>query len=466
MVAEPEVHEHESPPRAENLARLTEKVRRLKAASTEPRTAEELVQVQYSVAQHQIDERLREALLDWKTLSATHLGVPPDEIALLFEKCRGPYVRPLLELIGDQLAAYPEVEIGGASPGNLPEWRRVERDGTTVSVPDAMTIYWDAGTAAEVPLVLAIWTNNQGERVVLVRSGLEHRAIAQAYLDGLLAEVRGSANPYRGHLLKASHDSQGGIALETFPDPSGSRDDLVLPPAIWSALDVNVHRMFERVEAFKAAGLGSNRGILLAGAPGTGKTAACRVLAKEVLGRATPIFVQAEVGQYMLGQLYAELDTFGPSLVVIEDLDLLVGDREEHTARSAVFDFLTVLDGLMTSHHDVITVATTNDPNAIDAAVRRAARFDQVVTFPLPDAAARKQILSVYLQQVDHEVDLATAAEATEGRSGADLREYVREALLRSENRVTTDDLLFSVPPDLDASPAAPESPPKTGRYL
>jgi DNA polymerase III delta prime subunit len=135
-----------------------------------------------------------------------------------------------------------------------------------------------------------------------------------------------------------------------------------VPSEIWTSLDMNVHRMFARMDVFRSAGLGSNRGLLLAGPLGTGKTVACRILAAELLGTATPIFVESKVGEYVLHQLYEELSGLGPALVLLEDLDLLAGSRDEQTQRSALFDFLTILDGLMTQHHEVVTVATTNDP--------------------------------------------------------------------------------------------------------
>ena len=466
MVVNPEDVIAKPERRAENLTRLTEKVRQLHYPTAERRTADDLVQVQYAVAQRQVEDALRGALDDWKRLSAAHLGVAPDDMVLLVEKPAGTHVMPLLRLIGEQLVSHPDVEIGGANPTYMPEWQRVDIAGVVESIPNSMTIYWDPGTVAEVPLVLGTWTDNRGQRAFVVRSSAKDQAQARAYLERLLSDARGPANPYRGRLLKAAA-AMGGVGFDILADPTDTRQSLIFPPEIWDALDFNVHRMFDRMDLFRAAGLGSNRGVLLAGAPGTGKTAACRVLAQEVIGVATPIFVEAKVGQYLLRQLYEQLEGLGPVLVLIEDLDLLVGDREEHTARDAVFDFLTVLDGLMTQHRDVVTVATTNEPEAIDAAVRRAARFDQMVTFPLPDAEARERILRVYLGSIDHRVDAGVVAGATEGCTGADLREQVRGALLRAEGPLATQDLLAMIAPsDAGVRSGATDAHRPGGRYL
>jgi SpoVK/Ycf46/Vps4 family AAA+-type ATPase len=107
----------------------------------------------------------------------------------------------------------------------------------------------------------------------------------------------------------------------------------------------------------------------------------------------------------------------------------------------------------------VVTVATTNDPSAVDAGIRRAARFDRIITFPLPDAPAREEILHVYLRSVDHSVDVPRIAMATEGKTGADLREFVRAALLgavlHSSEKLQTEDLLHVVEDDRGQPPGS-----------
>jgi cell division protease FtsH len=275
---------------------------------------------------------------------------------------------------------------------------------------------------------------------------------------------RRAGSPYRGKLLKAAWAGYG-VSLEILPEPEQTREQLIFPTAIWEALDLNVHRMFARMAAFRSAGLGSNRGLLLAGAPGTGKTAACRVLAREALGPVTAIFVDSMVARNLLPQLYTEIAGLAPALLMLEDLDLIVGARHDESERWSLVDFLTVLDGLMTQHHDVVTIATTNDPGAVDAGVQRAARFDQIVHFPLPDERARERILEVYLRSIEHRVDTSRVAAETEGNTGADLREHVRAALLLADGVLETRDLLRAVA--TSSAAARPEAPSDTrGKYL
>jgi SpoVK/Ycf46/Vps4 family AAA+-type ATPase len=83
----------------------------------------------------------------------------------------------------------------------------------------------------------------------------------------------------------------------------------------------------------------------------------------------------------------------------------------------------------------VVTVATTNDPASIDAAAKRAARFDRVVDVPPPDAAGRAAILTRYLRRLPGSVDATRVAAATDGATAADLRELVTLAVLHSSRQ-------------------------------
>jgi cell division protease FtsH len=404
------------------------------------RSREDLVQLEFAYLARKLDAQERSDLGDRERLTEAHLEVPWSSIAIASSTVSAPHIQPALRLIADQLAEHDETEFSGAKPDTPPKWIRFDLGGKVELVPAWACVYWEAGTISSVPLVLETWEKSGGQELQVLSRAQDHQE-ATRYLNGLINDSRGTLSPYRGRLLKASW-GRGGVNLDILPDPTDTRDRLVLPDSLWEALDVNVHRMFARMPAFDRAGLGGNRGILLAGPPGTGKTAACRVLAQEVVGDATAIFVDSRVGEGLLPQMYAEISGLGPALVLLEDLDMIVGAREDHSQRGPLLDFLTVLDGLMTQHHHVVTVATTNDAAAVDVGVRRAARFDRIVTFPIPDEITRRRILEVYLEAVQHTVDTERVAGATEGATGAELREYVRGALLAASDVVTTDHVL------------------------
>lgn len=424
------------------LTRLRQKLRARSGAIGQgaERSELDLVQVQYALAEQQLEEQLRKDLNDREKLIEAHLDVGWQAVAISHENIQSPHIKPVLRLVAHHLANHPDVEFAGGSASSPPRWDRFQVGDHVELVPGWAAIYWNAGTVADVPLVFETWTKGASQ-VIQILSRPADQAAARGYIDRLVNDAKGGSSPYRGRLLMASWGSQG-VDLEILSDPTEKRDHLVFPSEIWDALDLNVHRMFERMPVLRSAGLGTNRGILLAGPPGTGKTAACKVLAGEVLGEVTAAFVDSRIAFGLLPQLYREISGLAPALLLLEDLDLVVGDRKDGSASRPLLDFLTVLDGLMTQHHDVITVATTNDPTAVDAGVRRAARFDRIVSFPLPDVRARRRILDVYLRSVDHRVDTERVARATEGKSGADLREYVRSAVLDASGGVETQDLL------------------------
>jgi cell division protease FtsH len=130
-------------------------------------------------------------------------------------------------------------------------------------------------------------------------------------------------------------------------------------------------------------------------------------------------------------------------VVFMEDIGLVVadGDSPGRGSTVALADFLNTLDGAMSRHSGVVTVATTNDPSAIDPAARRAARFDRIVHVPMPDLSGRAKIIGRCLRHLDALVDTAAIAGLTEGATGADLRELVRLGVLSTTGPISTEDL-------------------------
>jgi transitional endoplasmic reticulum ATPase len=125
--------------------------------------------------------------------------------------------------------------------------------------------------------------------------------------------------------------------------------------------------------------------------------------------------------------------------VVLEDVDLYLGDRRKGDRGSALADFLAVMDGAE-EYEEVLTIASTNDPAALDAAAVRSARFDSIITLGYPDQPDRARILRRYLDGLDVDLDAAAiAATLPDNVSGADLREIVRRSLLAHGTDLTTE---------------------------
>jgi len=332
-----------------------------------------------------------------------------------------------------------------ATPSEPATWSTVSVGDVRLRVPEYVSVPFPEGVVAPVPLFVRGWPKQNGWMYHLrVFGRREDVTEMEAYLADLVAAGRGPRSPYYRRLVQVSAAGSGPqftvVELEAL-----TRDQLILPDDVWDAVGRNIDRMFERMDRLEAARLGTNRGLVLAGPPGTGKSALRRALALEYVGKATVTIMSASAGQHQLAQVYERLNDLGPALVLIEDLDLLVGDREEHE-RSPLVQFLTVLDGLMTRHSRIVTIATTNDAEMIDDAALRAARFDQVIVISMPDETRRAAILAMYLAPLAHEGVVEELARQSAGFSGADLREVVRAAVLDSESDVIThEELVDSV---------------------
>jgi cell division protease FtsH len=348
-------------------------------------------------------------------------------------------------------------EVRGAEAYDSPSFETLDLGDERVRVPRAVAAAFPAGTLAQSPLVVILEDDWRGDSVLAIHSATAEVDAAKTYLEDLLGRARAN-NPFRGQVLEARVVDGSALAFRVLDLPPVDRADVVLPSRVWDDIDTNVHGLFAARQTLTAAGLPANRGVLLAGPPGTGKTLLCRALASEVPDGVTVIFCDAAAVAASVRALYRELAYLAPALVVMEDLDLVVGDRHRDGKGKPLVDFLLALDGATSEHQGVATVATTNDVNGIDAAAKRSARFDRIVDVPPPDQAGRAAILRRYLGGTD--VDCDAVAAVTDGATGADLREVVTRAVLRSAaGRELTTDLMVRLARESGGRPAA-------GQYL
>ena len=184
-------------------------------------------------------------------------------------------------------------------------------------------------------------------------------------------------------------------------------------------------------------------GVLLLGAPGTGKT----LLAKAVAGEAKVPFYSISgsdfvemfvgVGAARVRDLFETAKKNGPCIIFIDEIDAVGRHRGAglgggHDEREQTLNQLLVeMDGFI-GKEGVIVVAATNRPDVLDPALLRPGRFDRQVVVPLPDIRGREQILRVHMRKVpiDKNVDPAIFARSTPGFSGADLANLINEAVL------------------------------------
>jgi len=358
--------------------------------------------------------------------------------------------------------------LGPVEDDKAPTWQRIDLLDEQVSVPTSAAAFFPAGTATSADVVVQLveheWEPEPASLRVLSRPG-DHAA-ARELTDDLLATARKDKGFYRGRVLHA--DSRLPLKLQPTALGPGGREDLVLPDHVWTEIDANVAALTTRAPLLRDLGLGTNRGVLLAGPPGVGKSALSRVVARELVGAFTVIVVDASAASSVLRQVYRETVDLGPCVVVLEDVDLYLGDRKAGARGTALADFLAVLDGTE-AYTDVLTIASTNDPAALDAAATRSARFDTVLHLDAPDRAACAAILTRLLGRFASRgegsggphVDVdAVAEQLPPGVTGADLREVVRRAVLGHGADLTTE-VLLAVVREGRWQPA-----PLTGHYL
>ncbi len=218
-------------------------------------------------------------------------------------------------------------------------------------------------------------------------------------------------------------------------------------------------------ELFDALGIDPPKGVLLYGPPGTGKT----LLAKAVANESGANFLSIQGPEIMnkyygeseahLRQKFEEAETNSPSIIFIDEIDSIASKRDEtqgEVERRVVAQLLTLMDGLQ-ARGQVIVIAATNRPDAIDQALRRPGRFDREIEIGIPDRDGRKEVLQVHTRGMPIKRDkngqwkeLAHFADITHGFVGADLAALAREAAMSALRRYLPEiDLDEPIPPKL-----------------
>jgi hypothetical protein len=379
-----------------------------------------------------------------RDFAAHHCGVDPSDMVCAAEELTPLTTQLVGRAIGRLLATHgdvPGLAVRGVDDDDPPTWERLLVDGSVEMIPAKVAVAFPAGVVCEAPAVVLL-EERYGDRRVGVWTARPAAECGDAVLHDLLTRARGADNPFRGRVLEAAVELNRGLVFRAPAPPVADRQRLVLPDSLWAEIDLNVHGLFANLERLEHAGLGTNRGVLLAGPPGTGKTWICRVLAAELAGRATVVFCSARAVMHCIAQVYAEVCWLAPALVVIEDIDLVVPNRH-HASTGLLQEFLLALDGAMTAHSGVVTIATTNAVDAIDEAAKRAARFDRILEVPRPTEEGRRRILRSYLEPLGPDVldavDVARVAAATDGATGAELRELVRLGVLHTGGDLGTE---------------------------
>lgn len=264
-----------------------------------------------------------------------------------------------------------------------------------------------------------------------------------------LEDAVAAAGSYRGKILSLdAGDSYSGrstgITVHSLP-PVG-REQVILPAKTLDLLDRNVIGFVRDRPKLARLGQATKKGLLFYGPPGTGKTHTLRYLAASLPGHTTLLLSAEQVG--LLGEYMTLARLLQPSLVVIEDADLIARDREAmHSPCEEVMlnKLLNEMDGLK-EDAAILFVLTTNRPEALEAALAaRPGRVDQAIEFPLPDDAGRDKLLRLYARGVILPADVAgEVVKRTAGVSGAFIKELVRRAVQFHLERADSGDIALA----------------------
>ncbi len=165
-------------------------------------------------------------------------------------------------------------------------------------------------------------------------------------------------------------------------------------------------------EVFQRLGIEPPKGVLLYGPPGTGKTLLAKAVACESDAHFISINGPEIVSKYYgeseqnLRKIFEEAEKNAPAIIYIDEIDAIAPKREEvtgETEKRLVAQLLTLMDGLK-GRGQVIVIASTNRPDALDPALRRPGRFDREIEIGLPNREGRKEILHIHTRRMPIDV--------------------------------------------------------------
>lgn len=304
-----------------------------------------------------------------------------------------------------------------------------------------------------------ILVSNGDERLaVLVRGTSEHGPKPELIVEAMATERDACSafiaefkelmrihNIFRGKVLSIGASYEHGffphLGVKFRSTPALTRDQVILPEGLLERIERHTVGFARQGARLIAAGRHVHRGLLLYGPPGAGKTHTVTYLMGQLADRTVLIMTGADQG--MLGASYELARKLAPSMVVIEDVDLIADERTMDGTPGRLpllFALLNELDGLQPDA-DVITVLTTNRADLLEPALAdRPGRVDLAVDIPLPDADGRRRLLELYGKGLDLRVSNMDAIVArTHGASAAFIKELLRQATVLAAMDETDD---------------------------
>ena len=199
-------------------------------------------------------------------------------------------------------------------------------------------------------------------------------------------------------------------------------------------------------ELFTRLGVDPPKGVLLHGPPGTGKTRLAQAVANESDAEFFAINGPEIMGsgygesEKRLREVFENANQAAPAIIFIDEIDSIAPKRDSvpgEAEKRLVAQLLTLMDGLE-SRTNIVVIAATNRPDAIDEALRRPGRFDREIVIGVPDENGRREILAIHTRgmPLGDGVDLKELAKVTHGFVGADIAALAREAAIDAVRRI------------------------------
>jgi len=305
--------------------------------------------------------------------------------------------------------------------------------------------------SVELPALAAITHGFVGADVAALAREAAMIVLRRVLGDTMLKEGEPIPTEILEKLILAQADFKDALKVVR---PSALREVLIeIPNVKWTdigGLDNVKQELIEAVEwplkfksDFKRMGVKPPKGVLIYGAPGTGKT----MLAKAVANESSANFILVK-GPEMLSKWVGESEKAvrevfkkarqaSPTIIFFDEIDSIAprrgggGGDDSHVTERVVNQLLTEMDGLQ-DLNDIVIIGATNRPDIIDTALLRPGRFDRIILAPVPDTKTRKEIFKVHTKgmPLDKDVDVNQLIEKTDGYVGADIESVCREAAI------------------------------------
>jgi hypothetical protein len=270
--------------------------------------------------------------------------------------------------------------------------------------------------------------------VTLQVAGADQEAIERALSE--ISRLASERSVFRGQVISMAPEVFGPgrqAPLNFLERPAVSRDQIVLPAEVLESIEEQVLGVGSYAGRLRASGQHLKRGVLLYGAPGTGKTHTLRYLLGQMPEATVIVLSGPALGR--IKQACSVARTLQPSVVVVEDVDLIAEERQSRPGAPypmpLLFLLLNEMDGL-DADVDVTFLLTTNRADVLEPALAaRPGRVDLAAELPLPDADARRQLIRLYQGNLKLDLEKPGAIiKRTEGVTAAFLKELLRKAAM------------------------------------